>query len=339
MKRTLLIIVMLTPLLGYSQQADSLRAYYIQEYPDHFFIWPVLKYRSLSFEVKHKRRDSDKITFKPNNSVTLGAGFYLFDLGFELTFAVPTDPRSEAKYGKSNARDVQLNILSKKFGADLYYQKYEGFYKDDSRVSIPKGQPFPLRPDIDTRNFGVSGIYVFNNRKFSLRSSYTFAERQLHSKGSFMLYGTVNSFKLQADSVVLTPKERTGLGSGADFIRLRYTTLSIAPGYSYNVVYHKFFFNATLSVGPAHHWIFYERDNGERKDDISINTAASVRLGIGYNSDRLFGGIGFSSQSRTVVFDEVRFANSTNTFKILIGYRFREFGALKKRVWDFIPFL
>jgi hypothetical protein len=31
------------------QPVDSLRAFYIQEYPNDFFIWPVLKYRSLFF--------------------------------------------------------------------------------------------------------------------------------------------------------------------------------------------------------------------------------------------------------------------------------------------------
>jgi hypothetical protein len=339
MKYLALVLIVLSPGLLCAQQTDSLRAYYIQEYPDHFFIWPVIKYRSLSFEIRDKDRNSDKIEFKPNNPVSLGAGFYLFDLGFELTFTVPVEERSLERYGKSKARDLQLNILSKKWGADLYYQRYTGFYKDDSRVSVPGGQPYPQRPDIDAKNLGVSGIWVFNNRKFSMRSSFNYAERQLRSKGSFMLYGTVNSFKLSADSAVLSEEARVGLGKGADFVKLRYTTLSIAPGYSYNAVLKKFFLNGTLSVGPAHHWIYYERDNGTERNDISINTTATIRLALGYNSDRFFGGVGFITQSRAVVFDDIRFANSSNIFKILVGYRFREFGVLKKRVWDFVPFI
>lgn len=320
------------------QSPDSLRAYYIREYPDHFFIWPVIKYRSLSFNIREQGNNDDQVEFRPNNTVTLGAGFYLFELAFEVTFATPLEDRSRRIYGESKARDLQLNILSKKWGADVYYQKYSGFYKDDNRVSIPGGDPYPQRPDIATSNFGLSGIYVFNHRKFSLRSAYNFAEQQLRSKGSFMLYGTLNSFRLQADSAVLSPQARIGMGDAADFKQLRYTTLSIAPGYAYNVVYRKFFLNGTLTFGPAHHWIKYTDEAGVTRDDISINSTATLRLAIGYNSDRLFGGIGFVTHSRIVTFEDTRFANSSNTVRILIGYRFQETGVLQKRVWDFLPF-
>jgi hypothetical protein len=339
MKQILLIILFFAPTFIWAQKTDSLRAFYIHEYPDHFFVWPVIKYRSLSFEFRNSDSNKEKIEFKPNNSFAMGAGFYLFDLGFELVFAVPLEEKSIDRFGKTSVQDVQLNILSKKWGADAYYQKYSGYYRDDSRESIPSSQPYPQRPDVDTKNFGVSGIYVFNNRKFSLRSSYTFAERQIKSKGSFMLYGTINSFKLTADSAILSLESRAGLVEGADFTQLRYTTLSFAPGYSYNLVYRKFFFNATLSIGPAHHWVYYKKESGKERNDVVINSTGSVRLALGYNSDRFFGGIGFVTQSRNVIFEDVRFSNASNTVKLLIGYRFKEFGILKKSVWDFVPFL
>jgi hypothetical protein len=267
----------------------------------------------------------------------MGVGFYVFELGFELAFAVPLDERDVERFGKSKARDFQLNILSKKWGTDLYYQKYEGYYKVDSRVKVPTASPFPQRPDISTRNLGLSGIYVFNNRKFSLRSSFNFAERQLRSRGSLFVYGTINSFRLDADSVVLSSSAQIGLGEGSDFKNLRYSTLSIAPGYSYNVIFKKFFMNLSLSIGPAHHWVYLKDESGKERNDISINSTVTGRFGIGYNGDRFFGGIGIATQSRVVRFGETRFSNSTNLVKILLGYRIEEFGILKKRVWDLLP--
>ncbi|QOI97437.1 MAG: DUF4421 family protein [Flammeovirgaceae bacterium] len=319
------------------QPADSLRAYYIQEYPDHFFIWPVLKQRSLTFDIQDKQENKRKVEFIPNNKFTLGAGFYVFDLGFEVTFAIPLAENSKSIYGESTGRDLQLNILSKKWGADIYYQKYNGFYINDSDNPVPKGQPYPQRSDLVTRNFGASGVYIFNHRKFSLRSSFTYAERQLRSKGSWLLYGTINSFKVTADSALLDPAVQDVVGTGSGFRSLRYTTVSVAPGYSYNLVWRKFFLNATVALGPAHHWINYEEESGPKRDDISINSTGIARFAVGYNSNRFFGGFGFSAQTRIVKFEEVRVSNSTNLFKLLVGYRFREFGILKKRVWDVNP--
>jgi hypothetical protein len=322
---------------GFSQQPDSLRSYYIQEYPDYFFIWPVLKQRSLTFDIQDREEDERKIEFIPNNKFTLGAGFYLFELGFELTFAIPLNEESKAIYGESSARDLQLNVLSKKWGVDIYYQKYSGFYIKDSDNPVPNGSPYLQRPDLATRNYGISGVYIFNHRKFSLRSSFTYAERQLRSKGSFLLYSTINSFKLTADSALLPPEIQNIVGTGSGFRSLRYTTISLAPGYSYNLVWKKFFLNGTVALGPAHHWINYEEDSGLKRDDISINSTGIARFAVGYNSDRFFGGIGFSAQTRIVKFDDVRVSNSTNLFKVLVGYRFKEFGILKKRIWDINP--
>lgn len=316
---------------------DSLRAFYIQEYPDNFFVWPVLKHRSLNFEVRDRNDDKQHVVFKPNNRASAGFGFYVFEVGFEVTFSIPLDEQQKQIFGETEARDLQVNILTKSWGVDLYHQKYSGFYKDDLRIKSPVDGS--KRPDIDTRNFGISGVYVLNHQKFSLRSSYNYAERQLQKKGSFILYGTINSFKADADSAMLSPVVRAGFGDGSDFEDLRYTTLSVAPGYSYNFVMKKFFINGTITVGPAHHWVYYKQETGEEHYDVSFNATTTVRLAVGYNSDRLFGGIGFNIQSRTVAFEDVRFENTSSTFRILIGYRFQEKGILKKRAWDFLPFL
>src|SRR5690606_37409982 len=108
--------------------------------------------------------------------------------------------RSTYLYGSSTARDFQVNALSKKWGADFFHQRYSGFYyEDEEKIQLP-GTPFPQRPDVAARNVGLTGLYVFNDTKFSLRSAFNFAARQIKGGGSFLLSGTINSFKLAADS-------------------------------------------------------------------------------------------------------------------------------------------
>ncbi|MFZ6013439.1 MAG: DUF4421 family protein, partial [Bacteroidota bacterium] len=198
--------------------------------------------------------------------------------------------------------------------------------------------PYPQRPDIHSRNFGITGNYVFNNHKFSFRSAYNFAERQLYSKGSFLIFSTINSFRMRADSSILSNQEEAMFGKQVAFTRLRYTTFSVAPGYTYSVIFKNFFLNGTLSIGPAHHWIYYKLEDGTDLNEIAINSFVVARISLGYNGDRLFGGITFVSQGSNVRFEDVKFSNNNGTFKMLIGYRFKEFGFLQKRVWDLLPF-
>jgi hypothetical protein len=316
---------------------DSLRDGHIQLFPNDFFVYPVLKQRTLSFELEKTDR-SRLLTFRPNRTYSFGVGLYLFEVGAELAVAIPVAERKTALFGTSKARDIQLNMLGKKFGLDMYYQRYRGFYITDKDHEPGKDLPYPQRGDIISRNLGITGSYIFNSRKFSLRSVYNFSEKQIFSGGSFLALVNLGRFTLEADSSILDDAQEVIFTSEASFKKLRYSTFSVAPGYSYNLIYRSFFLNGTLGIGPAHHWIYYQHETGAGRRETGINSFVAARIGIGYNGDRIFGGISFLTQGSNVKFEEARFSNNNASFKILMGYRFKEFGRLKKRAWDQIPF-
>jgi hypothetical protein len=316
---------------------DSLRSGHIQLFPHDFFVYPVLKQRTLSFELEKNDR-SGLLTFRPNRAYSFGVGLYLFEVGAQLAIAIPIAEKKTELFGKSKARDIQLNMVGRKFALDMYYQRYRGFYITDRDNEPAQDLPYPQRGDIISRNLGLTGTYIFNNRKFSLRSVHNFSERQIFSGGSFLALVNLGRFTLEADSSILDASQEVIFTDDASFRKLRYSTFSIAPGYSYNLIYRSFFLNGTLGIGPAHHWIYYQHETGEGKREIGINSFVGARIGIGYNGDRIFGGISFFTQGSNVKLQEARFSNNNASFKILMGYRFKEFGKLKKRALDQIPF-
>lgn len=313
----------------YAQDDDTLSVAHIKSYPDHFFLWPVLKQRGLNFRVRDLE-ENRSVRYRPNNSYALGVGAYVFDISFELTFAIPLNEHDRSTFGKSSARDFQINALSRKWGADLFVQRYRGFYSD-TNVGMGALTALPSRPDISARNTGLTGLYVFNPDRYSLRSAFNFSERQLISGGSFMLTGTINTFKVDAEGTIIEVGEPD---SGGSLMALRYTTLSLAPGYAYTFVKDNFFASGAIMAGPAHNWVYYQKENNSTAHDIRFNTFTSLRLGMGYSTDTFFAGLNFVQQSRMVKFDDFRFTSNSSTFRLLVGYRFREFGILKKNVAD-----
>ncbi len=313
---------------------DSLREHYVKSYPDHFFLWPVLKQRSQDFEMRSLADPKDKLNYKSNKPYGLGIGMYLFDVSLEITFPMPLAEKSKTIYGESTARDLQVNAIGKKFGVDAYIQKYKGFYIVDPNEKVQSGEPYPQRPDIQTHNIGLTGNYIFNHKKFSFRSAYTYAERQLHSSGSFIIFGSLSGFKVLGDSAIIDDVHAADFGSNSSIRKIKATTLGIAPGYSYSLIYKGFFLNGMLAVGPAHNWLYYQSEDGDTKNDIKFSTFVAARIGLGFNGDHFFGGLSFVNQGRTAKFETIQFSSTTSTFKILIGYRFREFGILKKRLVD-----
>ncbi len=324
---TILFIVGTTGLADGQSATDSTENKFIEKYPDKFFVWPVIKRRSLSFDISS---GNQKHSYKPNNSFSLGLGVYLFEIAAQLTFDIPVNEKNQSTYGTTDTREFNANFLGNGWGLDVFRQKYKGFYFPSSSKVSPA---FIKRPDIELINTGVNGIFVFDRKKFSLKSAYNYSERQIKSSGSFIVTGNLNTLQLHADSVILNQPDSQPPAS-SDFQLLRVTTLSLAGGYTYTLVYRSFFLNGALSIGPAHNWILYSRPDEQANYDIAINTFNDIRVSLGYNSDRFFGGISLVSQSRNIRFDEVRFANTNTIARLLLGYRFREVGILKKRAKD-----
>ncbi len=319
-------------------QEDSVKNKYVTNFPNHFFLGPVLKQRNLSFDVASIRNPDKKLTFKPNSSFSLGLSLNIFEIGVEASMSIPINVKNQERFGFSTVRDLQINTISKRWLLDAYHQKYSGFYSSNSNIALPNNQPYPHRDDLQTRNFGLSFSYIFNADKFSLKSAYAFTEQQLSSRGSLLFSYIISSFNLSADSALIPKEERSTFGKGSSAYDMRFTSLGIGPGYSYNLVYKKFFLNLTLSIGPAHYWIRYAEEGGAVRNDIRISTFQSARTGIGYNGDHFYGGISVSSQSRDVKFEELKFSNTISTFRFVLGYRFKETGILQKRVLDYNPF-
>jgi Domain of unknown function (DUF4421) len=317
----------LTPCIA--QEKDSVARPYIKTFNDYFYIGPVIKQRDLRFTMNSKSDEIGRLSFKPNNSYSIGVSMNVFDLGLEASLSIPLDIKSINRYGESTVRDFQLSAISKSFLADVYWQKYSGFYYSHGSLKLSSNESFPQRSDIDTHNFGASFAYVFNHSKFSMRSAYTFLDQQLRSKGSPLLGFIVSSFNINGDSSLISRGLRPN-NPAANVYAVSFSSLGLAPGYSYNLVVKNFFLNGTLIFGPAHYWIKYHLEEGETHDDIEINTYSSIRIGFGYNGNRLFSGISFSSQSRNVTFQQIEFTNSINTFRFVFGYRFRESGILRK---------
>lgn len=336
LKKSLLLITSIFLFhLTFAVPLDSIRERYIKRFPDYFFIWPVVKQRSTSFDIENLSK-SEKLSFKPNGNYGLGWGMYIFEIGFEVTFSIQPKQSTQYLYGHSRVSDLQANILGKNWGLDVFTQNYNGFFRTDKNSPVPANTPYPQRPDISTWNTGVNGIYLFNKNRYSIRAAYNFSEKQIKSGGSFLLSGTLNTFSLRADSAVYGVKYEAKFGAPADFSKLDYTTFSVAPGYAYTLVLKNFFINGSFSIGPANHWVNYQSGAGS-KNEITLNSFVDFRMSIGYNSDRFFSGISFVTQARNIKIDQIQFTSANSIFKMVIGYRFKEFGILKRSVRDLVP--
>ena len=331
-----LLVLLSLQLCGQNRYLDSLsRAQYVQRFPDYFFIWPVVKQRATSFVLQSLSDPSKKLTYSPNIKTHAGLGFYLFEVGFQFVVAIPQPPSSVEEYGKSNSLDLQANIVGKNWGVDLGTENYKGYYIEDSSNPIPSGVPKIQRRDIETWNTGLTGFFFFDRRRFSVRATYNFYERQLKKAGSFVLMGHANRFVYESDALVYDIASEAYFGSEGNFNKMNFSTLAFAPGYGYNYVIKNWFLAATAAVGPSFQTFNYGVDKINHSV-FEIRPYLNWRIATGFNSERFFAGVTYSYQTLEADYANINYTNRNGSLRIAVGYRFREVGVLRKRAVEFM---
>lgn len=275
------------------------------------------------------------IEYTPNQQLNIGLGFNYKWLGIGLAFNFGFINNDNDTYGKTQRIDLQTNIYLNKAVFDFYLQAYQGFYvKNPSDVfsGWKGGDDAYIRPDIKNSTIGISGLYIFNNERFSYKSAFKQTAIQKRSAGSFMFGGSAILRGFSADSSIFP--------ANSDFAELRpiqsnaglYIGVLTAYAYNFNIRTHFFLslaMSASIQVGKTA-YIF--------EDNTSYTAVTPIlhlqpRMAFGYNKPRWYAGFSFVRDS---YFEgdnndnhNIDLEFSSGNFRIFAGMRFNNFARKK----------
>jgi hypothetical protein len=266
--------------------------------------------------------------YEPNVGADLGFGVLFRWLKLGVSFAKLGKNGPESTHGETTRFDLQGHMFTKKVGADLNLQFYNGFYMSNPAAfnkDWKSGDPYPQRSDIRTISIGTSVYYVFNHEKFSLQSVYVQSEWQKKSAGSFFLGSSLNTFAILADSAISPENFSNPTNQSKFFEEARLRSLAPLLGYSYTLVLSEHVFtNLTLSPGLA-------LANTRLKDAVgllvynktNIIPRFGIRFGLGYNGPKFFGGFSAEYNYQQFRFNsgEGRFGYTRGQARVYVGYR------------------
>lgn len=332
-------IIFLSAVLSVSvaiaQEEDSVRSEYVKEFPDEFNLKLLASNRLLILNLVDRNGGNRKINYAPNDRGYIGVGTYIFDIGLELAFKLPLAfGRSRSRYGDTDFIDFQGSLYGRKWSADATFQKYDGFYVSNATDIYPDfdvEKNYPQRSDLSVMNISLNGIHIFNHKKFSFRSGFVQADKQIKSAGSPIMILSATRYSVSADSLLM-PSE-----SDENFKDGRFISLSVLVGYAYDFVFDNFFIklNANGGSGVQHQKFDMGMGDKERWD---FAPKLNFRAALGYDNERFFAGASFVMQKTSIDFEGIRVNNTTGNYKIFVGYRFEKFGILKKySIRDILP--
>ncbi|PKP49618.1 MAG: hypothetical protein CVT95_03235 [Bacteroidetes bacterium HGW-Bacteroidetes-12] len=262
----------------------------------------------------------NKIELAPLGIVNVGAAFNHKWLGVGATLGLPSNDLEIAKKGKTTRLDLMLNIYNKRFVIDGFYQNYKGYHLANAKnVAEWKSDTLPQFGNFRQEALTISGLYIVNHERFSVKSAFVKNAIQLKSAGSivagfFFNYDAARNSSgfLDNDSI------KTELKMDFPFTAYSAATLGSSVGYSYNFVFSKYWYaNATLSFGFGMNQFNADTlgysdstqtiiSSGSKSKTL-IGTQLLFRASFGYERNNMIIGINYIGNMRGVTVDNYQF--------------------------------
>lgn len=254
----------------------------------------------------------DKV-YTPNNPPNIGLGISVKNTIINLSYGYGADFMRNKDYGKTKSFDLRIHNYGQKVVLDLFIQKYEGFYDDESKYVI-------LYPDLKVYQYGISGQYVLNNKRFSGKAAFEHNEKQLKSAGSFLIGLGVYRTKIISDSSFVYKGKNT-------FNNFQF---GISAGYAYTWVLGRYWTistSATMGINFGS-----EKPESFGKQKLEVYPTVFPRVSAGYNRDSWV--LGFTYVGN-VTFPSISDNSSINLisggFQISYIKRFENIPFIKRR--------
>lgn len=240
-----------------------------------------------------------ELQYEPNIPGLSRVGLSAFGLGASLSTRSPASELDKDK-GESKFFDFQINYNTKRWGADLYVQNYEGFFLKNSS-EVGGTTTYHLFPDLKFNHYGLMGRYAMdNNGGFSIAGLLNQADEISKTAGSYFLVGGFRQYSFETENTLI-PVPLQGINPEMDALRkLSVNTLNLGVGAGkYWVSASKFFIGAVFDLTGTYGLYKYTLVSNDQSIDYST-ISYSLKFGVGYAGKKWRSGVSAYADTTTL---------------------------------------
>lgn len=278
-------------------------------------------------------RDNESLRYRPNGTFSLGLGFNYKWLGLGVSIGIPTSVEQNQKYGRTKRFDLQVNLYSKRIGADAHIQNYKGYYlANPDKFTDWEEDYYPQLPDMNVSTLGASVYYIFNSDRFSYRAAFVGNQVQRRSAGSAVTGLFFSQDEVYTDSGFIPKEIGDTTWTGYDLKSFKATTFGINAGYMYTfVIGQKGFFislAAVPGIGYREYLIKVIPDSTEIKELVAMHLLG--RIAIGYTRSNYFFNLSAGFNLRNYEYKSYSMSLSTDQLRFTFAWRIETKASKKK---------
>lgn len=251
-----------------------------------------------AFQIEGLGANTKPIEYEPNipGLTRLGVSAY----GYGLSYGIRADVKElDPLKGNSEFFDFQFGYHNLSWGADLFVQKYTGFFIKNSD-QFSSTNPYFLFPDLKWSHYGLMGRYAMDNQGFSVSALMTQSEQIKKTAGSYFLIGGYRYHSLDSDNTLI-PTTLQGINADMDNLRkLKAQSLNLGLGAGkYWVSDSRFFIGGVFDLLGT--FALYDYQSLSSTSNNSYGTLSfNLKAGLGYSGDHFRSGLSYSSEVTTL---------------------------------------
>jgi len=297
------------------------------------YIYSIRKFRT--YELKNTNLGM-KLKFDPNGQTNLGMGFNYKWMGIGLAVGIPFFNRDDEVFGHTQRFDIQLNLFSKLYGINAYYQKYRGFYLSNTRdFQIWNKKKYPVITDMQCTSMGISAFYWFNNNKFSYKAAYVRNETQNRSAGGFVLGIFADADVVYAPSGFIPSELPDSLSAIFNFNGYSTYVIGVNLGYAYTLkLFKRFFINLSLAPGVGYRYLSIWNNIGKNKTKPDISGSIKGKVSMGMETKHFYFGASSIAGIESFKYEEVDISSTAGQIRFYVGKRFKTGQKNTKQIKD-----
>lgn len=224
------------------------------------------------------------VAYVPNFSPRLGLHTSWKEYGLTFSIALPLPKEEIERRGNSDQFNLVLNRYWRRYGLDLYYQSYRGFYVASpfTELNVQKPSRYPQLPDAHVINSGFNWYQVLHPERYSLSASFAQNEIQLVSGGSWLLTGFFNHLQMKSGEAFIAGSDPNSMQTRPELQSGTFQTVGAGGGYGHTWIKEKAFLTVQGISGAGAQIQQIDELNGQRENRISLAFKLNANAAIGY---------------------------------------------------------
>ncbi|MBI9066425.1 MAG: DUF4421 family protein [Salinivirgaceae bacterium] len=270
------------------------------------------------------RENKLELAFKANPSSSIGIGGSYKWISVNLGIGVSNS--LDSVFGEARKIDFQTNLYLRNLRINIYSSVYNGFYLKNTKDYLANSQYY-YRPDIQTKTFGLSTLYVVNSKRYSTKATFLQNEWQKKTAGSLVIGGSIIYNRIKADSTLIPYFAiDNNFLEGKGFTKNRYFALGGNAGYAFTLVIMKrLFLDFSLMGGFAYGNTTIRTVENDEFSSLKLKLTLLNTVGFGYNGERLYVGFNYSGfmTGAPLPFKHAGMNLNVGKVRFVLAYRFK----------------